>query len=387
MMFHPNGLHPMQAFKAHHKSVELGMSLDEIIEEGEVHNFRGDVPGRHALWAGIKRVRDMSDSDLLPASKYSNCGRKAALSDEDGQRVLAFVREWRHKRFCTCRYIKHELKLKAARRTINRFLNDNGFYWKRVPKFQKLSPDQLKKREEWVQLYIDKTPAWWEEHMHMVLDGVTLTMAPKPLNAREKHAAQRITNMWMTKGEAFDNDLHTFNRYGVQFGTKVPLWGGFSGNGEFALRLWTPKPKMTTEDWAALIPEVKDAISEAYGDDMPRRPWVWHDNERFLVKNELVYKRNGLQLHKFPPNSGDLNPVETVWAWLRKDLAVREQVDIQAKRYLTAQQFKQRCAQILHSYTQPDDKDDGLCRLQRLVRGMPKRLRNCKRNKFGRCGK
>ena len=38
---HRNGLHPMEAFKAHHKSQELGMSLDEILTEGEIrtHSF------------------------------------------------------------------------------------------------------------------------------------------------------------------------------------------------------------------------------------------------------------------------------------------------------------------------------------------------------------
>ena len=82
-----------------------------------------------------------------------------------------------------------------------------------------------------------------------------------------------------------------------------------------------------------------------------------------------------------------MNPIETVWAWLRKDLAVREHDDHQARRYLNAQQFKQRCAQILHTYTQPDGKIDGLSRLQRLVRGMPKRLRKCNANNYGRCGK
>ena len=77
--------------------------------------------------------------------------------------------------------------------------------------------------------------------MAMVLDGVTLTMTPRPFSQRQKHAAQRIGHMWLQKGETVDPEMHTFNRYGVQLGVKVPLWGGFSGNGGFSLRLWTPK--------------------------------------------------------------------------------------------------------------------------------------------------
>ena len=43
-------------------------------------------------------------------------------------KVVAFVKQWRHKRFCTCEYIKRELRLTAAPRTINRALDDAGFF-------------------------------------------------------------------------------------------------------------------------------------------------------------------------------------------------------------------------------------------------------------------
>ena len=99
-------------------------------------------------------------------------------------------------------------------------------------------------------------------------------MPPKSLSGKQKHAAQRITNNWMRRGERLENDFHTFNRYGIQLGTKVALWGGFTGEGTFTLRLWTPKPKMTSEEWAALVPSVRDAVDEAYGDAVPARSWV-----------------------------------------------------------------------------------------------------------------
>ena len=151
------------------------------------------------------------------------------------------------------------------------------------------------------------------------------------------------------------------------------------------MRLWTPKPKMTKEEWAALVPSVRAAIDGAYGDDVPRRPWVWHDNERFLQCPD-TYRENGMALHRFPPSSGDLNPIETVWAWLRRDLARREQEDLQAGRFLTPQQFKQRCSQILTSYAVVKEGQTQ-SRLQRLIIGMPRRLRRCKANGYGRCGK
>ena len=97
--------------------------------------------------------------------------------------------------------------------------------------------------------------------MHLVYDGVTLTKAPKSLDLRQKHAAQSIRHMWMKKSERMDPRLHTFNRYGVQLGVKVPLWGGFTGDGAFSLRLWIEKPKMKKEEWAQHIPQLKRAAA------------------------------------------------------------------------------------------------------------------------------
>ena len=88
----------------------------------------------------------------------------------------------------------------------------------------------------------------------------------------------------------------------------------------------------------------------------------------------------------FPPNSGDLNPIDTVWAWLRRDLALREMQDLQDLVVLTDAQYRQRAAQVLTSYSQPAE-DGGPSFVDKLIAGMPKRLEKCKANGYGRCGK
>ena len=55
-------------------------------------------------------------------------------------------------------------------------------------------------------------------------------------------------------------------------------------------------------------------------------------------------------METFLPNSGDLNPIENVWADLRKELSERELEDLDARRYLTVGQFRARVSQILHSF-------------------------------------
>ena len=112
---------------------------------------------------------------------------------------------------------------------------------------------------------------------------------------------------------------------------------------------------------------------------------MWFDNEGFF-KIDDKYRKQGLTAIRFSPNSGDLNPIETVWAHLRKDLAKREFEDLKHDGIITTQQFKQRVAQILHSFGLVNPGEE-YSLLEKLVRGMPKRLLKSKKNKYGPCGK
>ena len=142
---------------------------------------------------------------------------------------------------------------------------------------------------------------------------------------------------------------------------------------------------MTKAEWAARVPHIRRSLDLADGCRRTARAKVWHDNEKFLLQPK-VYKASGLQMQCFPPNSGDLNPIETVWALLRRDLARREHADFAANRTLNAKQFRQRVAHILQGYetVRPGQR---WSMLSKLVRGMPKRLQTSKAKKYGRCGK
>ena len=135
---------------------------------------------------------------------------------------------------------------------------------------------------------------------------------------------------------------------------------------------------------ASVLPAVKRA-AHAGKQQNSLHVKAWQDNERFSCQPE-AYKAHGLKLQRFPPNSGDLNLIEAVWAWLRRDFAKHEQSDYLAGKEITIQKFKQRAAQILQSY---GDKKPGQThsRLEKLVRRMPKSLCKCKEHNYGRCDK
>ena len=125
----------------------------------------------------------------------------------------------------------------------------------------------------------------------------------------------------MSKNQEADPDMLTHNRYGCQLGEKVPLLGTSPcSSGDLV-------QKTIRSEWLKRLPKVKRCTLNA-GEPALKRPKAWHDNEKFL-QSPTNYKANGMESVTFPPNSGDSNPIETVWARLRKDLASREFEDLQ----------------------------------------------------------
>jgi hypothetical protein len=225
---HPRGLSLQEAAKAwylrvHNKETWKAISL-------QVRNLRGETPALHTIRHAVAQMKQ-TRKGRLSESKYANCGRKPILSPEEECRIVVFVRRWRRKVFCTCRYIRQELKLSVQISTIRRTLNKHGFYWRPVAKKSPLSAEQLAGRKTFVNKFSSRSPDWWLQNAGLVFDGVTLSKAPRALSAKQKHAAQSLRHMWMRKGEKTDPSLLTLNRYGIQLGQKMPLWGGFSGDG------------------------------------------------------------------------------------------------------------------------------------------------------------
>ena len=98
-----------------------------------MRNVKGGVPSFKALRNGVERIRQAGNRGV-PQTAYANCGRKRALADVQEHPIVAFVKRWRAKRFCTCEYIAKEFKLDVTPRTVANVLNRHGYYWRSVPK-------------------------------------------------------------------------------------------------------------------------------------------------------------------------------------------------------------------------------------------------------------
>ena len=139
MVVHPNGLGPQEAGKAWYLRKVEKLPFKQILRK--VKTVRGKRPkSKHCVENAVARV-ERADSDGIARTAYANCGRrygkdgnKFALDKKQTQAILAFVKKWRTKRFCTCSYIKLELQLSCGIRTIARALNRNGFFWRQIPR-------------------------------------------------------------------------------------------------------------------------------------------------------------------------------------------------------------------------------------------------------------
>ena len=74
------------------------------------------------------------------------------------------------------------------------------------------------------------------------------------------------------------------------------------------------------------------------------------DGEGFLTAKacKAAYQTKKITVLTLPPKSPDLNPIETFWGWLRRELQVRDLQDMQAKQAaLSKEAYKNRVRNLL----------------------------------------
>ena len=143
--------------------------------------------------------------------------------------------------------------------------------------------------------------------------------------------------MWRKHGEANTPRLAGASEYDKQvpIGRAIPLWGGISADG-FQAVLWHAKKKTDHEEWSTAVRDGR--LTNAIRKINPKRrsgPWtVLCDNESFLRHKASMraYAAKHVNLWAVPPRSPDLSPVEMFWAWVRRQLRLKDLNDMKQKR-------------------------------------------------------
>ena len=96
--------------------------------------------------------------------------------------------------------------------------------------------------------------------------------------------------------------------------------------------MWHENRKTDEDEWSTAVRK-GDLVSALKATNPRKRAGPWKiacDNESFLrtAKSVQAYERANVKLVALPPRSPDLNPVEKMWGWVRKQMRVRDLRDL-----------------------------------------------------------
>jgi len=333
---HPKSLD----FKNERKAVllrETGRTWDHI--RGQVRNRQGGLPSVSHL----KRVcKGFSHKSGQRVYNYQNCGQKPTKVTKTVEKFLV-QRLLALRLLCTCTATTLQREVLAAKcvsldvSTIRKILSKHGFQW--LPKAQKRKYSKRRKQERlaFAKAVLRLSTAELREKLSLSMDGVVLAVPPKDATDRANYCAYGAGHMWRKHGEAGAEKLAGDDPYPQQIPQAriVPLWGGLSEGG-FSVITFHKKRKLTSEEWCHVVRRGKlTAAIRALEPSKADGPWkVLADNESFLhtAASRRAMADEGITLWRMPPASPDLNPVEKMWAWLRRRLREKDREDLRRKR-------------------------------------------------------
>ena len=166
LSIHPQGLTPFEAAKAWHLRHVQKLPWRAVREQ--VRTSDGGHPRRYAVVNAVRRISEQRHTQTFrrtgtASTAYHRCGRKPVLSPQQKSAIVAFVKQWRSKRFCTAAYIVQELRLSCSKKAVTRALNAAGYQWRPVCKRGKLTDAQLAARKVFVDTHVDKPSSWWRQ--------------------------------------------------------------------------------------------------------------------------------------------------------------------------------------------------------------------------------
>ena len=297
-------------------------------------------------WAEVQRqVRNLKgeapSESLRRLYKYNKCGRKATKATKAVQAFLVKrLVSLRLQCACTAMTLQRELvKLKGINldvSTIRKVLSKHGYQW--LPKAQKrkYSPARKRERVRFAQA-VRLSAAQLREKLALSMDGVILSIPPRDATDRANYCAHGDSHMWRRRGEAGLEKLAGQDPYPQQVAQHrlVPFWGGLSQGG-FSIITFHKARKLTTAAWCRMVADGKlTRAIQALAPVRPRGPWkILCDNESFLhtAASKHAMAAEGITAWRVPAGSPDLNPVEKMWAWLRKRLHALDRENLRRRR-------------------------------------------------------
>jgi len=229
------------------------------------------------------------------------------------------------------------VKITAA--AVRKHLRSKGYKWKRRAQKRQYSKEDMKKRLKFARRLSRLSEEALARYVSMAIDGVVLTVAPTDATDRKNYCLHGETHMWRKDNEANKPELAGEDPYAdqVPLSRSIPLWAGISATGYCEL-IYHKTKKLNAKQWVDLVLK-GGSMAAAIRTLQPTRPAgtprrVLCDNESFLSAklSRKFYEARNIEMLHIPPRSPDLNPIEMYWAWVRRQMRLKDLNDLRCKR-------------------------------------------------------
>lgn len=280
-----------------------------------------------------KVIRKFKKDPKWDGSREQGTGPTPVLTDSDKNDIKKIVIKHRGKEVVTIRFIKKLRKhlRKVSDRTISRALHEAGLAWLRRRRERALTRAHKLPRIDFSHWLLKEVPLQ-ETKRYAFVDGTAYYLALCESQAEDQ--GRRRLGQFVWRDAAGKDGLFTDcvgpSLYAAKQGKPIKVWG-FLCMGHLCIEV-LPEDSSTKSGTAHMnawrYQEMIDKygkkwLRECHGGTLPRSTTLIQDHERCLWTKDSIACLAANNLHvldNYPVNSPDLNPIECVWAHLRRVL-------------------------------------------------------------------
>jgi hypothetical protein len=280
---------------------------------------RSSIIVMHNLGLGPDLIAQMIERDVRAVhrwithfNEYSNLddeprsGRPPVTQTDMDESIVALARQ---NPFLVPKDIKHALVLAVSARTIRRRLDEAGLFGRLARFDYPFTPQQIQDRLDFARTYEN----WTED------DWARVMFADEAYIYLGQHG-----QIWVQRPVDQEYILQ-FMAVAGPLNQKIGAWGAFSARGIAPIHLYTD-----TMNMQRLRTVFRTNLRPAALAQFPNQQWfLLHDNAPYHdghLISEYIFDQ-GFELIHIPTYSPDLNPIENLWAILKREVEAMNPVN------------------------------------------------------------
>jgi len=300
----------------------------------------------HQLNIGINQIAELTHCELRTISHWIDyyqehhslqdeprSGRPRVTSEDIDTSIVAAATETP---ITTPRTIRSELSIDASARTVRRRLDEAGLFGRVARVEYPFDHTDITERLEFAHKHEGWTRSQWGRVMFGDEAYICLGVHGQIWVQRPQDTA--YLSQFMVQGQ-------------TNFAPKIGIWACFSGQGVAGLRIFDGD--MDTRLYTDTMDQFMKPRALRF---WPDGPWFYlHDNAGYHGSRGSYtwFHNKGVDLIKLPPHSPDLNPIENLWADLKRRIELRFPRDIAKLRQFLTEEWestpRSTCSNLVNS--------------------------------------